>query len=58
MEGCRISSRHRAQHQEKIGKVIRYKPTDSLKRWGFRVWMQCGVVDNGLNVGPVRLNVG
>ena len=24
------------KHQ-KIGKVIRYKPTDSLKRWGFRV---------------------
>ena len=58
MYGCRINFRHRTRHQKKIGKVIRYKPTDSLKRWGFRVEMQCAVVGNGLNVGPMRPNVG
>ena len=46
-----------AKHQ-RIGKVNRYKPTDSLERWEGRVEMQCRVVGNGLNVGPMRLNVG
>ena len=58
MEGCRINYRHRAKHQEKIGKVIRYKPTDSLERWEGRVEMQCRVVGNGLNVGLTKANVG
>ena len=58
MEGCRINLRHRNKAPEKIGKVIRYKPRDSLEKWEGRVEMQCRVVGNGLNVGPMRLNVG
>ena len=46
------------QNTTKNRQIGRYKPTDSLERWGFRVFVQCRVVGNGLNVGPMRPNVG
>ena len=48
-----IETRHEKNRQSN-----RYKPTDSLERWEGRVEMQCGVVGNGLIVGPMRPNVG